>query len=114
MREKNRGETGNAGEKFSLNAGSLRALANLQREDLGAFKSACAALRESACQSVFINLARCSYMSSLFIGELAEAVMGMKSAGKEVHVEVSPEIWKILYMARLYHLFEYEISADIS
>jgi anti-anti-sigma regulatory factor len=60
-----------------------------------------------------IDLTRCAYISSLFIGELADAVMKMTAGGKVVHVEVSPEIGKTLHTARLYHLFAYEISSPI-
>ncbi|MEI6232602.1 MAG: STAS domain-containing protein [Planctomycetota bacterium] len=99
---------------FTLNAGALCALGDVQRGDLRAFKDACTALRDCGQQSVFIDFSRCSYISSLFIGELAEAVMQMTASGKDVHVVVSPEIGKTLHMARLYHLFTFEISsADV-
>ncbi len=113
MRVKSCEDAGISGEKFALNAGSLRAGNGLLRSDLAAFKQACANLCESNHQSVFIDLTRCAYISSLFIGELAQAVMKMTAGGKEVHVEVSPEIGKTLHMARLYHLFAYEISSPI-
>lgn len=95
-----------------LNAGSLRVLGDLQRCDLAVFKQACHALCDSEHQSAFVDLTHCAYMSSLFIGELADAVMRMKSGGKDVHVAVSAEIGKTLHMARLFHLFEYEIEAS--
>ena len=113
MRVKCRSETEVVVERIALYAGSLRALADLQRSDLSAFKQACATLCASDHQSVFIDLNRCAYISSLFIGELAEAVMQMTAAGKDVHVEVSPEIGKTLHMARLYHLFDYEICSEL-
>jgi len=113
MRIKTRGELDVVEGKIAVNAGSMRALGDLQRADLDAFKRACASLRESEHQSIFINLVRCANISSLFIGELAEAVMQMTASGKDVHVEVSPEIGKTLHMARLYHLFDYEISSEI-
>ncbi len=113
MRVKSRCESEVVVERIALNAGSLRALDDLQRADLAAFKKACAMLCASDHQSVFIDLNRCVYISSLFIGELAEAVMQMTAAGKDVHVVVSPEIGKTLHMARLYHLFDYEISSEL-
>lgn len=113
MRVKSRGVPEDVGVRIALHAGSLRALGDLQRSDLDAFKQACAMLCESNHQSVFIDLARCAYISSLFIGELAEAVMQMTASGKDVHVEVSPELGKTLHMARLYHLFDYEISSEL-
>ena len=87
-------------------------LGELQRSDLGAFKAACQELCDCEAQRIVVDLTRCCYMSSSFIGELADAVMRMKGGGKEVHVAVSAEIGKVLHMARLYHLFEYEIAAS--
>jgi len=95
-----------------LSAGSLRVLGDLQRPDLAAFKQAFSALCDSQHQSAYVDLTQCTYMSSLFIGELADAVMRMKAGGKDVHVAVSAEIGKTLHMARLYHLFDYEITAS--
>ena len=113
MRVKSRGDAQIDESKIALNAGALRALGELQRSDLSAFKQACEELCASEHQSIFIDLARCAYISSVFIGELADAVMRMTASGKDVHVEVSPEIGKTLHMARLYHLFDYEISSEI-
>jgi anti-anti-sigma regulatory factor len=98
-------------EKISLRAGALRAAGELQRGDLGVFKQSFSQLCNSPCRSIFVDLRHCSQLGSMFIGELAEAVMRMKAGGKDVHVEVSPELGKLLHMARMYCLFDYDICA---
>lgn len=97
-------------EKIALSAGSLRAAGEFQRGELAAFKRSFKDLSESPCRSVFVDLKRCPRLNSMFIGELTDAVVRMKAGGKDVHVEVSPELGKLLHMARLYCLFDYEIS----
>lgn len=98
-------------QKISLNAGALRASGELQRSDLSAFRHSIASLCASPCRSIFVDLKDCSQIGSLFIGELAHAVERMKAGGKDVHVEVSPEVGKLLHMARMYCLFDYDICA---
>lgn len=98
-------------EKISLNAGALHASGELRRSDLSAFRQSIACLCESPCRSIFVDLKCCSQMGSMFIGELANAVVRMKAGGKDVHVEVSPEVGKLLHLARMYCLFDYDICA---
>jgi len=88
----------------------LRVTGALERSDFSEFKQACQSLCELEEHDVIVDLTHCSYMSSSFIGELSDAVMRMKAGDKDVRVSVSAEIGKVLHMARLYHLFEYEIS----
>jgi anti-anti-sigma factor len=81
----------------------------LQRADFGAFQDACNALMHSKSPQVILDLTRCTYVSSLFIGMLVDAVTTMKTAGKVVNVVVSPQVGRFLHMAHLYHLFDYSI-----
>jgi ABC-type transporter Mla MlaB component len=99
------------GQKLELSAGTLRALTELQRADLCTFRNSCEQLGHSNLSSISLDLTRCSQLSSMFISELADAVMRIKATGKEVHVEVSPQLGKMLHKAHLYHLFQYTISS---
>lgn len=97
--------------KIALSAGALRATGDLQRGDLPTFRQSFQQLCESPQRNIFVDLKQCRRMGSRFIGEMADAVMRMQAGGKDVHVEVSPEIGKLLHLARIYCLFEYDISA---
>ena len=81
----------------------------LQRADFAAFQEACNALVHSPSPHVVLDLTRCTYVSSLFIGMLVDAVTSMQTAGKTIDVLVSPQVGRFLHMAHLYHLFEYTI-----
>jgi anti-anti-sigma regulatory factor len=81
----------------------------LQRADYNAFQEGCALLAKSRTPVVTMDLTRCTYVSSLFIGMLVDAVTSMKAQGKNVSVRVSPQVGRFLHMAHLYHLFEYSI-----
>jgi len=85
-------------------------MGNLQRQDFKLFEQACAQLRESPAHAVTLDLTRCTYVSSLTIGILVDAVTEMKALGKEVRVLVSPKVARFLHLAHLYHLFSYEIA----
>ena len=67
-------------------------------------------MRASPCVAVVLDLTRCTYLSSDFIGVLVDAVMQMKADGKAVVIHVSPEIGRFLNMAHFYHLMTYEIA----
>jgi anti-anti-sigma regulatory factor len=83
---------------------------NLMRVDHAGFEVACRELCARTMPSVHIDLTRCTYLSSMFIGTLVDCVVQMKVDGKTVGVRVSPEIGHFLNMAHLYHLFSYEIE----
>jgi len=101
--------------KISLSAGALRACGELQRADLPSFRKSFQQLCECPDHSIFVDLKKCTRLGSMFIGEMADAVMRMQAGGKKVHIEVSPEIGKLLHLARLYCLFDYDITtAEIS
>ena len=95
--------------KIQLKHGTLFLLDDLQRGDLSAFQSGCEELARISNSKVILDLTKCTYVSSLFIGVLVEAVTQMKTDGKEVSVYVSPEVGRFLHMAHLYHLFTYQI-----
>jgi anti-anti-sigma regulatory factor len=95
--------------KFLLNEGVLTLQANLHRADYNGFQQACHKLRTSKAQAVRLDLTKCTYVSSLFIGLLVDVVTQMKTDGKDVTVHVSPEVGRFLHMAHLYHLFAYTI-----
>jgi anti-anti-sigma regulatory factor len=95
--------------KFVLKEGVLTLQANLQRADYNGFQQACHILRTSKAQSVRVDLTKCTYVSSLFIGLLVDVVTQMKTDGKDVTVHVSAEVGRFLHMAHLYHLFAYTI-----
>ncbi|HYF49958.1 MAG TPA: STAS domain-containing protein [Planctomycetota bacterium] len=82
---------------------------NLQRADFAAFEHACQTLVKSAHCKVVLDMSACTYVSSLVIGILVDAVTQMRADGKDVKVRVSPEVGRFLHMAHLYHLFSYEI-----
>ncbi|HYG76192.1 MAG TPA: STAS domain-containing protein [Planctomycetota bacterium] len=95
--------------KISLHGATLTVHANLQRAEYAGFQRACNDLRLFPEREVTIDLARCTYGSSSFIGDIVEAVTQMKADGKKVTVLVSPELGRLLHMAHLYHLFAYTI-----
>jgi anti-anti-sigma regulatory factor len=95
--------------KFLLKEGILTLQANLHRADYNGFQQACNQLRTSPVKTVRLDLTKCTYVSSLFIGLLVDVVTQMKADGKDVTVHVSPEVGRFLHMAHLYHLFAYTI-----
>jgi len=100
--------------RVAVHDGTLVVHANLLRADYNAFQKACAALMASSSshKTVTLDLTRCTYLSSLFIGTLVDTVVQMKADGKIVAVCVSPEIGHFLNMAHLYHLFGYQIKTN--
>lgn len=91
------------------NENTLTVLGNPMRVDFADFERELAELKRMPAPEVLIDLSRCTYASSLFIGALVEGVASLKTGGKRVVVRVSPELGRFLNMARLFHLFEYEI-----
>ena len=89
---------------------TLSLCCNLHRTDHQAFQDACNQLCNSSHSALVMDLTKCTYMNSMLIGVLVDAVTGMKIAEKTVTVYVSPEIGRFLHMAHLYHIFEYEIA----
>ncbi len=87
----------------------LSVLGNPMRVDFADFERAMGELDQIRVMEVTIDLTQCTYASSLFIGALVEGVTQLKTHGKNVKVRVSPELGRFLNMARLFHLFEYEI-----
>jgi anti-anti-sigma regulatory factor len=95
--------------KITVKDGVLCLYANLQRADYGTFQRACDELCRSNLKNVTLDLTRCTYGTSSFVGDIVEAVTQMKTDGKNVCVNVSPELGRLLQMAHLYHLFTYNI-----
>lgn len=95
--------------KFVVKDSVLTLQTNLHRADYNGFQQACNHLRASSYNMVRLDLTKCSYVSSLFIGLLVDVVTQMKADGKDVTVHVSPEVGRFLHMAHLYHLFAYTI-----
>jgi len=87
----------------------LSVLGNPMRVDFADFERAMKELDQIRVMEVSIDLTQCTYASSLFIGALVEGVTQLKTHGKNVKVRVSPELGRFLNMARLFHLFDYEI-----
>jgi anti-anti-sigma regulatory factor len=98
-----------AEQRVLFEKGRLQVQCALQRADFGAFQDGCNALMHSPSPHVVLDLTRCTYVSSLFIGVLVDAVTTMQTAGKTIDVLVSPQVGRFLHMAHLYHLFEYTI-----
>lgn len=94
---------------ISVRDGVLTLHRNLQRADYNTFQNACAELRTSALEKATLDLGRCTYMNSMFVGVLVDVVTQMKMDGRTVVVWVSPELGRFLHMAHLYHLFTYQI-----
>src|SRR5438105_676256 len=94
---------------FVLKDGKLCLNANLPRSEYSAFQGACDELIHCALKEVTIDLTACTYVNSLFIGTLVDAVTQMKMNGKQVNVYVSPEVGHFFHMAHLYHLFVYKV-----
>lgn len=88
---------------------TLSVQANLLRADYHAFEAACDRLCSSPQRAATLDLTRCTYLSSMFIGALVDTVIQMQVDGKAVRILVSAEIGRFLNMAHLYHLFAYEI-----
>jgi anti-anti-sigma factor len=95
--------------KIAVSDGVLVLKTNLQRADYSGFEEACRELQLSAFPKILLDLTRCTYVSSLFIGILVDSVTQMKADGKDVLVHVSPEVGRFLHMAHLYHLIQYKI-----
>lgn len=87
----------------------LQLQCTLQRADFNSFQEGCEVLARCKAPQVVFDLTRCTYVSSLFIGMLVDAVTSMKTQGKTVLVQVSPQVGRFLHMAHLYHLFDYSI-----
>ena len=87
----------------------LEVMRTLQRADFGVFQDGWKALTHCPSPQVMLDLTRCTYVSSLFIGMLVDAVTSLRTAGKVVKVHVSPQVGRFLNMAHLYHLFEYTV-----
>jgi anti-anti-sigma factor len=102
-------EASSTGAKIAVSDGVLVLKCNLQRADYSAFEEACKELQTSGLQKILLDLTRCTYVSSLFIGILVDSVTQMKAEGKDVLVHVSPEVGRFLHMAHLYHLIQYKI-----
>ena len=98
-----------AQKKVLVKDSVLQLQCTLQRADFNAFQEGCAALSRCKTPNVMLDLTRCTYVSSLFIGMLVDAVTSMKSQGKVVSVQVSPQVGRFLHMAHLYHLIQYSI-----
>jgi anti-anti-sigma factor len=100
---------GLAAKKVLVKDSVLQLQSTLQRADFNAFQEGCAMLAKCKSPEVMFDLTRCTYVSSLFIGMLVDAVTSIKAQGKTVLVHVSPQVGRFLHMAHLYHLFSYTI-----
>ena len=96
-------------KRVILEKDRLQVQCTLQRADYAAFQEACNGLVHSPSPHVVLDLTRCTYVSSLFIGMLVDAITSMQTNGKTIDVLVSPQVGRFLHMAHLYHLFEYTI-----
>jgi anti-anti-sigma factor len=92
-----------------LKNGVLTVRGELLRADLPKFKAACSKLCAGKRSRVTLDLTGCTHMGSLFLGALADAVLRLKEQGKDVQVDVSPAVGKILHMACLFNLFAFKI-----
>ena len=97
--------------KIVAEDGTLRLNGNPAHVDYAAFEKACGALFRTSCACVLIDLTRCTYLNSMFVGLLVDTVIQIKGAGKKVRLCVSPEVGRFFNMAHLYHLFDYEVLA---
>jgi anti-anti-sigma factor len=103
--------------RITVADGVLTLAANPLRADIAAFAAACGQLAGSQAGTAILDLTRCTYLSSQYIGVLVDTVTQMKMDGREVVVRVSPELGRFLHMAHLYHIFAYEIAdqpADVA
>jgi len=100
-----------ASAKISVEDGLLRLNGNPGHADYGAFEKACGTVSCTSCAYVVLDLTRCTYLNSMFVGLLVDTVIQMKGAGKKVRLCVSPEVGRFFNMAHLFHLFDYEILA---
>jgi anti-anti-sigma factor len=99
-----------ANSKLVMTPGCLQIMANLQRADIHAFQEACGALGQAPETEIILDMTRCTYVNSLVVGILVDAITQMQTSGKQVTLIVSPEVGHFLNMARLYHLFSYQIA----
>lgn len=95
--------------KIVLRGDGLAVDGTLQRVDYNPFRDACDTLLRNHEPEIYFDLRKCSYLSSLFIGALVDAITQIKAQKRLVRVEVSAEIGRLLHMAHLYHLFNYEV-----
>jgi len=106
---RSRPPTGAISARIVLEGGVLKLNGNPVHADYAAFERACNALSGTTCACVVVDLTRCTYLNSVFVGLLVETVTQMKSAGKKVRLYVSPEVGHFFNMAHLFHLFDYEV-----
>jgi anti-anti-sigma factor len=108
-----RGErpAGAVSAKIVLEGGVLRINGNPAHADFAAFEKACSTVLSTLCACIVMDLTRCTYLSSMFVGLLVDTVTQLKGAGRKVRLCVSPEVGQFFNMAHLYHLFDYEILA---
>jgi len=85
---------------------------HMNRSHLGAFQEALETLVEDDFEAVEVDFTGCRYLSSLFIGQLVDAILSARERSKAVRVRVSPELGRFFETAHLKHIFEYEIAGD--
>ncbi|MGD0091931.1 MAG: STAS domain-containing protein [Planctomycetota bacterium] len=93
-----------------LEDGALTLNGNPARADFAAFEQACHTLCRAPHPSIVVDLTRCTYLNSMFIGVIVDTVIRMKGARKHVRLAVSPEVGRFFNMAHLCYLFSYEIQ----
>lgn len=94
---------------ISVEDGTLRLKGNPLHADFGAFEKACSSMSRTSCACIVMDLTRCTYLNSMFVGLLVDTVVQLKGTGKKVRLCVSPEVGRFFNMAHLFHLFDYEI-----
>lgn len=111
MREHWKSETSRVGVgTCTYSAGTLRVTGHLHRNQLPAFTECMEAMVADAVPVVALDFQRCTYLSSMFIGQLVDSILQAKEQGKRVQVLVSPEIGSFFATAHLNQLFEYTIA----
>lgn len=94
----------------SLQDGVLEVCGPLDRTQWASFEEGCALLLDTqAWRQVRIDLTRCRYLSSLFIGHLVGTYKQIEKEGRTVRLVVSEEVARFLDLAFLNEVMAYEV-----
>ena len=92
--------------------GQLMVRGVIRRDQLFIFQECIEDLVKAPQDSATFDFSACEYLSSIFIGHLVDGILRARSAGKRVHVQVSPALGGFFQMAHLDQLFDYTVEHE--
>ncbi len=94
---------------IDVNEGTLRASGVLGLEEEDRFESALKRLAESEARRLVIDLSEADYVSSSYVRHMAEVMVEAKKSGRSVVVRAKGQVARILGLAGLEKLSEFEV-----